>query len=61
MDDLGETHQLQSRIDLATTCATDDTTCDFTRTVVPLPGALVLFLPAIIGLFGSRFVRKTPL
>ena len=61
MDDDGEMHELESRIDLAVTCATGDTTCDFTRTVVPLPGAFVLFLPAIIGLFGSRFVRKTPL
>ena len=61
IDDFGETHQLESRVDLAITCVTGDTTCDFTRTVVPLPGAFVLFLPAVIGLFGSRFVRKASL
>jgi len=45
---------LNVHFNLASSCTTGDNSCDFSRTVVPLPTAIWFFGSAILGLAGLR-------
>jgi len=57
-DQFGNIQEIFQTVTLATTCATGDTSCAFSRTVVPVPGAVWLFASAMGGLIGARRRRN---
>ncbi len=60
-DDFGEEVFASSFANLASTCASGDSSCAFTRTVapVPVPAAVWLFASALIGLSGMSRRRRS--
>lgn len=50
----GNQVNINASFNLASTCTTGDNSCDFSRTVVPVPAALWLFASAGLGLAGFR-------
>lgn len=56
-DDSGNQVDLDGSFDLASTCTTGDDSCDFSRTVVPLPTTVWLFSSALLGLVGAAVRR----
>lgn len=58
IDQFGNLQEIFQTVTLATTCAVDDTSCDFSRTVVPVPGAVWMFASAIGCLVGARRRRN---
>ena len=53
-DENGDTVSIFRSVRLASTCATGDDSCAFSRVVVPVPGAVWLFGSALLAVFGAR-------